>query len=117
MIQHSRRHEINVRPAVGSSLCELDRGEFVKLLGALNLPPVVQEHKYTETQEFILQYAEKIQEKSMATVIEDSVMETSGKRDVTVSGDGAWLTREFFSLHSIVTLCSKTEHPKVIDTS
>ena len=117
LMQNSRRHEINVRLAVGGSLCGLGHSGLVKLLGALNLPSAVQEHKYTETQEYILPFVEAAQKDSMDAAVEEAITHASGSRDLIVSGDGAWLTRGFSSLHGIATLCSATEKPKVLDTS
>ena len=88
----------------------------MKLLGTLNFLPAIQEHEYTETREFILRYAEKIQEKSIITTIEDAVMKAGGKRDLIANSNGAWLTRRFSSVHDIATPCSTTECPKVVDT-
>ncbi|CAF3322491.1 unnamed protein product [Rotaria socialis] len=112
-----RRHEINIRLAIGSTLCGLGRDGVMKLLGALNLPPPIQEHKYREAQEFVLDYIEKAQEQSMATAVEEAVAAAGGVRDLVVSGDGAWLTRGYSSLHGIAALCSTTANPKVIDTT
>ena len=53
----------------------------------------------------------------MVTAIEDAVMEADGKQGLTVSGDGAWFTRRFSSLHGMATLCSTAERPKVVGTS
>ncbi|CAF2032316.1 unnamed protein product [Rotaria magnacalcarata] len=114
---YSKRHEINVRLAVGGSLCGLGHDGLMKLLGALNLPSVVQEHKYTETQEFILPFVEKAQNDSMAAAVEAAVTYAGGSRDLTVSENGAWLTRGFSSFHDIAALCSATGKPKVLDAS
>ena len=89
----------------------------MKLLGALNLPPPVQGNKFRPVQEYILDFVEKAQEHSMATVVEEAVLESVSGRDVTVSGDGAWLTRGHSSLHGIATLCSSTTTPKILDTT
>ncbi|CAF1138715.1 unnamed protein product [Rotaria sordida] len=53
----------------------------------------------------------------MITAVEEAVVEADGVRDLVVSGDGAWLTRGYSSLHGIATLCSTTAKPKVIDTN
>ncbi|CAF3866886.1 unnamed protein product [Rotaria sordida] len=53
----------------------------------------------------------------MITAVEEAVVEADGVRDLVVSGDGAWLTRGYSSLHVIATLCSTTAKPKVIDTN
>ncbi|CAF2130350.1 unnamed protein product, partial [Rotaria magnacalcarata] len=98
--------------AVGGSLCGLGHDGLMKLLGALNLPSVVQEHKYTETQEFILPFVEKAQNDSMAAAVEAAVTYAGGSRDLTVSENGAWLTRGFSSFHDIAALCSATGKPK-----
>ncbi|CAF4295532.1 unnamed protein product [Didymodactylos carnosus] len=88
----------------------------MKLLGALNLPPPVQEQKYREAQEFILNYVEKAQEQSMIAAVEEAVVEAGDVRNLTISGDGAWLTRGFSSVHGISALCSTTR-PKTVDTN
>jgi hypothetical protein len=116
-MQNSRRHEINVRLAIGGTLCGLGPNGLIKLLGALNLPAPIQEHKYRERQEIVLNYVEKAQEQSRVAAIEEAVCEAGGVRDLTVSGGGAWLTRGFSSLHGISALCSTTAHPKVLDTN
>jgi hypothetical protein len=114
---NSRRHEVNVRLVIGDTLCGLGRGGIIKLLGALNLPPPVQEEKYREIQEFVLNYGETAQEKSMAGAVKEAIAEAGGAREFTVSGDGAWLTRGHTSIHGIAALCSVTVHPKVVDTN
>ncbi|CAF1514980.1 unnamed protein product, partial [Rotaria sordida] len=70
-----RRHKINIRLGIGSTLCRLDRTEIMKFLGALNLPSPIQKHKHREVQEFILNYVEKAQEQSMITAVEEVVVE------------------------------------------
>ncbi|CAF0988099.1 unnamed protein product [Didymodactylos carnosus] len=115
-IPNSRRHDINVRLAIGGTLCGLGRNGLMKLLGALNLPPPVQEQKYREAQEFILNYVEKAQEPSVIAAVEEAVVEAGGVRNLTISGDGAWLTRGFSSVHGISALCSTTTRPKIVDT-
>ncbi|CAM4908808.1 unnamed protein product [Rotaria socialis] len=116
-MRNGRRHEINVRLAIGGTLCGLGRSGIMKLLGSLNLPPPVQEHKYREVQEFILNYVETAQEQSMIDAVYDAISEAGDVEDLTVSGDGAWLTRGFSSLHGIAAICSTTSKPKVIDTN
>ncbi|CAF1283949.1 unnamed protein product [Rotaria sordida] len=115
-VQDSRRREINVRLGIGGALCGLAHHGIMKLLGALNLPPPTQEQKYSETQEFILNYIEKGQEQSMIAAVKEAVVEAGGARELTVSGDGAWLTRGHSSVHEISALCSTTKRPKVLDT-
>ena len=88
-----RRHEINVRLTIGSTLSGLGRSGVMKLLGTLNLPPPVQENKFRAVQEYVLDFVEKVQECSMAMAVEERVLESGSERDVIVSGDGAWLTR------------------------
>ena len=112
-----RRHEINIRLAIGSTLCGLGRSGMMKLLGALNLPPPVQENKYRASQEHILHFVERVQKHSMAAAVEEAVRESDSGSDLTVSGDGAWLTRGHTSLHGIATLCSSTTNPKVLDAT
>ena len=89
----------------------------MKLLGALNLPPLVQENKSRTMQAYVLDFVEKAQEHSMATAVEETVLESGSERDATVIGDGAWLTRGHSSLHGIATLCSSTTIPKILDTT
>jgi hypothetical protein len=113
---NSRRHEIHVRLAIGGTLFGLGRNAIMKLLGALNLPPPVQERKYRETQEFILDYVEKAQEQSMIPAVEEAIVEADGARDLTVSGNGAWLTRGHSNIHGISALFSTTRS-KLIDTT
>jgi hypothetical protein len=112
-----RRPEINIRLGIGGTLCGLGRAGMMKLMGALNLPPPIQEHKYHETQQFILNYVEKAQEQSMIAATEEAVIQAGSVRDLVVSGDGAWLTRGYSSLHGIAALCSTTTNPKVIDAT
>jgi hypothetical protein len=100
-MQNSRRHEINIRLAIGGTLCGLGHSGMIKLLGALNLPPPVQEYKYREAQEFILNFVEKAQEQSMVAAVKEAVDEASGVRDLTISGDGTWLTRGLSSIYRI----------------
>ncbi|CAF4181308.1 unnamed protein product, partial [Rotaria sordida] len=101
---------------IGGALCGLAHHGIMKLLGALNLPPPTQEQKYSETQEFILNYIEKGQEQSMIAAVKEAVVEAGGARELTVSGDGAWLTRGHSSVHEISALCSTAKRPKVLDT-
>ncbi|CAF4838022.1 unnamed protein product, partial [Rotaria sp. Silwood2] len=100
-VRDGRRREINARLE----------------LGALNLPPPTQQQKYSETQEFILNYVEKCQEQSMIAAVEEAIAETGGARELTVSGDGAWLTRGHTSVHGVSALCSTTKRPKRLDTT
>ena len=44
-------------------------------------------------------------------------IESGSGRDVTVSGDGAWLIQGHSSLHGIATLCSSTTTPQILDTT
>lgn len=74
----SRRYEVNVRLAIGGTLCDLGRSGLVKLLGALNVPPPVHEEKYRQTQEFILDYTEKAQEQSMLAAVSAAIGEAGG---------------------------------------
>ena len=89
----------------------------MKLLGALNLPPPVQGNKFQPVQEYVLDFVEKALELSMATTVEEASLESVSGRDVTVSGDGAWLTLGHPSLHGIATLRSSTTTPKILDTT
>ncbi|CAF1481513.1 unnamed protein product [Adineta ricciae] len=116
MLPNSERHDINVRLALGSTLCGLGHDCLVKILDVLNLPPPVQEHKYRATQEFLLAYVEKAKDNSLAAAAETAVDE-GDVRDMTMSDDGAWLTRAHSSVHGIAALCRATKRPKVVDTN
>ena len=48
----------------------------MKLLGALNLSPPVQGNKFRPVQEYVLGFVEKAQEHSMATAVEEAVLES-----------------------------------------
>ncbi|CAF1132945.1 unnamed protein product [Didymodactylos carnosus] len=87
-VPNSRRHDINVRLAIGGTLCGLGRNGLMKLLGALSLPPPVQEQKYREAQELILNSVENAQEQSTIAAVEEAVVEAGGVRNLTISGDG-----------------------------
>lgn len=113
----SKRRDINVRVAIGGVLSGLGRGGLVKLFGALNLPPPVEEKRFHETQELLLDYIVEIQEQSMANSVEQAVIQTNGSRELKLSGDGAWLTRGHSSIHGIAALCSTTTKPKVLDAT
>lgn len=115
-VRDGKRKEINARLELGATLCGLGYNGIMKLLGVLNLPPPTQQRKYSETQEFILDYVENCQQKSMMAAIEEAIAETGGARELTVSGDGAWLTRGHTSVHGVSALCSTTKRPKVLDT-
>lgn len=114
----SRRQEINVRLDIDidETLCSLGHGGIIKLLDALNLPPPIQEQRYSETQKFILSRILKAQDESMVVTIEEAAVESGDMRELTVSGDDTWLMRGHSSMHVIAALCSTTEHPKVLDT-
>ncbi|CAF4716854.1 unnamed protein product [Rotaria sp. Silwood2] len=112
-IQNTRRREINIRLEIGDILCNLSRGGTRKFLGALNLPPPVQEQRYGEAQEFILHHVTKAQEESMTAAVEEVIVEVGDARELTVSEDGAWLTQGYSSVHEIAALCSTISHPKV----
>ncbi|CAF1520869.1 unnamed protein product [Rotaria sp. Silwood1] len=116
-VRDGRRREINARLELGATLCGLGYHGIIKLLGALNLPPPTQQQKYSETQEVILNYVEKCQEQSMIAAVEEAIAETGGARELTVSGDGAWLTRGHTSVHGVSALCSTTKRPKFLDTT
>ncbi|CAF2767972.1 unnamed protein product [Rotaria sp. Silwood2] len=111
-IQNTRRREINIRLEIGDILCNLSRGGTRKFLGALNLPPPVQEQRYGEAQEFILHHVTKAQEESMTAAVEEVIVEVGDARELTVSEDGAWLTQGYSSVHEIAALCSTISHPK-----
>ncbi|CAF3254221.1 unnamed protein product [Rotaria sp. Silwood2] len=106
-----------IRLEIGDILCGLSRGGARKFLGALNLPPPVQEQRYGEAQEFILHHVTKTQEESMTAAVEEVIVEVGDVRELTVSEDGAWLTQGYSSVHEIAALCSTTSHPKVLDTT
>ncbi|CAF1041440.1 unnamed protein product [Rotaria sordida] len=116
-IPNTRRREINIRLEIGGILCGLSHGGVMKFLGALNLPPPVQEQRYSEAQQFIWNYVTKAQEESMTAAVEEAIVEGGGMRELTVSGDGAWPTRGYSSVHGIAALCSTTSHPKVLDVT
>jgi hypothetical protein len=116
-VRDGKRKEINARLELGATLSGLGYNGIMKLLGALNLPPPTQQRKYSETQEFILNYVEKCQEQSMIVAVEEAIAEAGGERELTVSGDGAWLTRGHTSVHGVAALCSTTKHPKILDTT
>ncbi|CAF4205860.1 unnamed protein product, partial [Rotaria sordida] len=116
-VQDGRRQEINARLELGATLCGLGYNGIIKLLGALKLPPPPQQRKYNETQEFILNYVEKCQEQSMIAAVEEAIAETGSARELTLSGDGAWLTRGHTSVHGVSAMYSTTKHPKILDTT
>ena len=68
-------------------------------------------------QEYALDFVEKVQEHSIATVVEETVLGFGSGRDVAVSGDGARLILGHSRLHGIATLCSSTTIPKILDTT
>ena len=117
LVPNSQRREINTRLAIGTVLSGVSYGVMIRLLGALNLPPPVEENRFTRTQEFMLDYVSKAQDKSMFNAVETAVASAKGIRELTVSGDGAWLTRGHSSIHGIAALCSTTPKPKVLDVS
>ncbi|CAF5152558.1 unnamed protein product, partial [Rotaria socialis] len=41
----------------------------------------------------------------MIDAVYDAISEAGDVEDLTVSGDGAWLTRGFSSLHGIAAIC------------
>ncbi|CAF1481850.1 unnamed protein product, partial [Rotaria sordida] len=107
-IPNTRRREINIRLEIGGILCGLSHGGVMKFLGALNLPPPVQEQRYSEAQQFIWNYVTKAQEESMTAAVEEAIAEGGGMRELTVSRDGAWPTRGYSNVHGIAALCSTT---------
>ncbi|CAF0903988.1 unnamed protein product [Adineta ricciae] len=111
-LPNSKRHDINVILALGGTLCGL-----VKLVGALNLSPPIQEQSYRATQEFIVSFAVKAKYNSMTAAIETAVQENGRVRNLTVSSDGTWLTRGHSNVHGVAALCTATKQSKVIDTS
>ena len=64
LVPNSKRREIDSRLAVGGILSRLSYGGMSRLLGALNLPPPIEEKRFNETQEFMLNYITNVQQKS-----------------------------------------------------
>ena len=58
---------------------------------------------------FILCNLEKAQEQSIVAAVEAAVVEAGGGRDLTISGDGVWLTRGHSSIHGIVP-CAQQQY-------
>ncbi|CAF4337463.1 unnamed protein product, partial [Rotaria sordida] len=103
-VQDGRRQEINARLELGATLCGLGYNGIIKLLGALNLPPSTHNGNIC-------------QEQSMIAAVEEAIAETDGARELTLSGDGAWLTRGHTSVHGVSAMYSTTKHPKILDTT
>ena len=113
LVPNSRRREINNRLAIGTVLLGVSYSGMIRLLGALNLPPPVQENRFKETQEFMLDYVNKVQEKSLFNAVEAAVVSAKGIRELEVSGDGAWPTRGHSSIHGRV---SSQDYSKLLTT-
>lgn len=116
-LQDSGRHEVNTRLAIGGTLSGIGRSGVEKLLGAMNLPPPVKEEYDSKTQGYLIDHVVKAQEESMNAAVGETILESGGNTELTVSGDGAWLTRGYRSAHGIATLCSVTPRPKILDAN
>ena len=117
LVPKSKRREINVQLAIGGVLSGLGYKGILKLFGALNLPPPVPERKYCDALEYCLNQVENLQQMSMKAAVEEAVVANGGIPELTISGDGAWLTRGHRSNHGIAAICSTTKQPKIIDTA
>ena len=116
-LQDTKRHEVNVRLAIGGTLSGIGHSGVKKLLGVLNLPAPVDEEYYSKTQAYIIDHVSRAQEESMAVAVSEAVLEGGGNKQLTVSGDGAWLTRGHTSAHGVAALCSTARCPKILDTN
>jgi hypothetical protein len=116
-LPNSRRFEINVRLAIGGTLSGIGYSGVKKLLGVMNLPPPIKEEYYSRAQTYIMDHVSRAQQESMAAAVSEAVLEGGGNKQLTVSGDGAWLTRGHTSAHGIAALCSTTQCPKILDAN
>jgi hypothetical protein len=116
-LQDTKRHEVNVRLAIGGTLSGIGHSGVKKLLGVMNLPAPVDEEYYSKTQTYIIDHVSRAQEQSMAVAVSEAVLEGGGNKQLTVSGDGAWLTRGHTSAHGVAALCSTARCPKILDTN
>jgi hypothetical protein len=116
-MEGTKHREINVRLMIGGTLSGIGHVGVTKLLGAMNLPPPIQKQLYSDTQEYIMDYVSKAQQESMNAAVQEAVIQNGYDTNLTVSGDGAWLTRGHTSAHGIAALCSTTQPSKILDTS
>ena len=116
-LQDTKRHEVNVRLAIGGTLSRIGHSGVKKLLGVMNLPAPVDEEYYSKTQAYIIDHVSRAQQESMAVAVSEAVVESGGNKQLTVSGDGAWLTRDHTSAHEVAALCSTARCPKILDTN
>ncbi|CAF1614937.1 unnamed protein product, partial [Didymodactylos carnosus] len=116
-LQDTRRYEVNVRLAIGGTLSGIGHSGVKKLLGVMNLPAPVDEEYYSKTQTYIIDHVSRAQQESMAVAVNEAVLEGGGNKQLTVSGDGAWLTRGHTSAHGVAALCSTARCPKILDTN
>ncbi|CAF4130305.1 unnamed protein product [Rotaria sordida] len=110
----TQRREINIRAQLGAHLTGIGRSGLEKLCVALNIPPPIDEDHYTATDAYLLDIIQIHQQNSMDLAVKEAVQEASST-NLTVSGDGSWITRGHSSAHGIADICSTTQRPKVID--
>jgi hypothetical protein len=113
-IPGSKRHDINVRAQLAGHLTGIRHAGLKKISAALNLPPPLEEGRHNKRDKELLQEVQVFTRKSMSAAIQEAV--TAAKAtDLTVSGDGTWQTRGYFSKHGAATLVSTCDPPKVVD--
>jgi len=115
VLKETKRREINVRLVIGGVLSGIGYQGVMKLLGAMNLPSPVYERYYSKTLEFVMDFISNAQGDSMMKAVRAAVLKNDGDTNLTVSGDGAWVTRGYSSTHGIAALCSTTRPTKVLD--
>ena len=94
------------------NLSEIGYAGLVKICGALNVPPSVEEEHFSSMMCQILSVVREHQHQSIKTAV-DEACKIAGSKQLTVSGDGSWQKRGFASLNGVAVVLSSCSTPKV----
>ena len=92
---------MNIRAQLDVHLAGIGRGGLMKICAALNVPPPVDEEHYATADNYLLTTVQAHQQTSMSPGVKEAVRE-AGSSNLTVSGDGSWITRGRTSAHGIL---------------
>ncbi|CAF1154630.1 unnamed protein product [Rotaria sordida] len=110
----SDRRDINIRSQIGGHLYGIRYAGLAKLMGAMNLPSPIQDQIHSKWDKNLLLSIKSFSNRSMTRAVNEAVTAANG-RELMVSGDGFWQTRDFQSRHGAAALLSCNTTPKVLD--
>ncbi|CAF5006014.1 unnamed protein product [Rotaria sp. Silwood1] len=108
---NTKHRDINIRSVIAANLSGVGHAGLMKICGALNVPPPVDEDHFSSLMCEILSTVQKHQHESMKKAVEEAC-EIASSRKLTVSGDGSWQKRGFASLNGVAAILSSCSTPK-----